>query len=241
MESTDAVYMNFEKPEDRPGATKPPGGTGTHPWDAPPNPDAEAKEATIARLPERDPAEYPTDDRLVRGVSNRNRTAAKLWAMHKSYDYIAERCDFPSAAAAKRAVESVISATLVPEEIETMRLKVVQTAETLLADALEMAKADHLVDGDGTPVENVDRLRWHAQASAVLRDLAMYTGAKAPTKVEFTPGEAEMERLVNQMLAKAGHQEVLEADVIELHVMPAIERGEDDWTPPDTDDEDEDG
>lgn len=232
------AYMQFEEPEKPAAAPKPPPAPGTHPWDGAPR-DGDEKKPSVPRLPDEDV--MPVDDQLVRGVSNRNRTAAKLWAMHKSYDYIAERCDFPTAAAAKRAVEAVIAQTLMPEEIETMRLKVVSTAEGLLADALEMARAPVLHDDDGNDVENTERLRWHAQAAAVLRDLATYTGAKAPTKIEYTPAEAELERLVEQMLAQAGHEDIIEADVIDLHVMPAIESGVPDWEPPDLDEpEDED-
>lgn len=46
-------------------------------------------------------------------------------------------------------------------------------------------------------------------------------GLDAPTRVSITPGEIELERIVNDLLRRGGHEEIEEAEVIDM-----------DWTPP---------
>jgi hypothetical protein len=172
------------------------------------------------------PAPVPqlTGDEVRRGVSNRNRAAMKLKSRGFSYLEIAEELDFPTAMDAKRAVESVIAATLTPEEIDMQRALVVSRAEELYKQSIAMATADYLVDDDGERVANDKKLQWHQQASSDLMNIATLTGAKAPTKVEFTPTEVDLERMVERMVQLSGHEDIVDAEVIEWDAIPAIER-----------------
>jgi hypothetical protein len=229
---TDAVFMDFEEPGG--------GRMGTHPWDGAPQggkkrgkkrgrreeEPPEQKEVAIPRLPSPEP--MLTGDEVRRGVSDRNRAAAKLKIKGHSYLEIADIMEFDSAQDAKRAVESVIAATLSPEEIEMTRAVVIARAEEQFRQSVAMGHADYLVDDDGNRIPNERKLQWHQQASNDLLMIATLTGAKAPTKVEFTPGEAELERIVNAIVLRSGHEDIMDAEVIQLDEIPAIEAGEDD-------------
>lgn len=226
---SDAVYMDFEEP--------PGGKMGTHPWDDAPkrgreskggadDDPTEPKNVVIPRLPTPEP--MLTGDELRSGVSDRARAAAKLKIKGHSYLEIADMLEFEDARAARRAVESVIAATLAPEEIEMQRAIVVARMEEQFLQSAAMGRADFLVDDDGNRLPNEKKLQWHQQASQDLMNIATLTGAKAPTRVEFTPGEAEMERIVNAIVLKAGHEDIVDAEVIQLDEIPAIEASEDD-------------
>lgn len=231
--NNDAVFMEFDDP-----------GDPRHPWDgAPRGKKGQAKKksagkqvekekkAVIPRLPE---LQKPlTGDEIRRGVSDRNRAAAKYRVKGYSYDEIAELCEFDTAADAKRAVESVVAATLAPEEIDMQRAIILSRQEDLFRQSNAMAHADFLVDDEGTKIPNTEKLRWHQQASSDLMAIATLTGAKAPTKVEISPGEAEMERIVNAIVLRAGHEDIVDAEVIDLDLIPAIESADgeedDEW------------
>ncbi len=45
-------------------------------------------------------------------------------------------------------------------------------------------------------------------------------GLDAPTRVRFEPGEEELEAIVATLLHKGGHEEILDADVLELEALP---------------------
>lgn len=218
---TDAVYMDFEEPG--------------HPWDSAPKAGRgrqqrekeppEQTKAVIPRLPEPEP--MLTGDEVRKGVSDRARAAAKLKVKGHSYLEIADMLEFDSAQDAKRAVESVVAATLAPEEIEMTRAVVLARAEEQFRQSHAMAHADFLVDDEGNRIPNEKKLQWHQQASGDLMMIATLTGAKAPTKVEFTPGEAELERIVNALVSRSGHEDIVDAEVIQLDEIPAIEAGDD--------------
>lgn len=220
---TDAVYMDFEEPPQR-HHTSGEASRGRKKRGEREGSDPEKSQVSIPRLPK--PEEPLTGDEIRRGVSDRNRAAAKYKARGYSYLEIADLLEFETAQAARRAVESVISATLAPEEIEMQRAIVVARAEELFKQSAAMASADYLVDDEGERIPNERKLQWHQQAAVDLMNIATLTGAKAPTKVEFTPGEAEMERLVAQIVSRSGHEDIMDAEVIDLDTIPAIERGE---------------
>jgi hypothetical protein len=58
-------------------------------------------------------------------------------------------------------------------------------------------------------------------------NIVTITGAKAPTKVEFNPAEEEIERLVQRIVEQSGHEDIVDADVIELTATPVLERARD--------------
>ena len=86
-----------------------------------------------------------------------------------------------------------------------------------------MAGADFLVDEDGNRIPNRDKLRWHQQAGIDLMNHVQITGAKAPTKIEVTPDEARMEEIVAELLRRSGEENILEAEVIDLDVIPSTD------------------
>jgi len=212
--------MNFDEPP------------GTHPWDKAPGgkkPHKKKKRDPIPVLPK---ASKPlTDVDVRRGVSNRARSAANLKVEGYTYQEIADTMELANAAEAKRLVESVLAAIHSDGDLETLRLVVTARAERLFQRSLAMAQADFLVDLDTDKrIPNADKLRWHQQAAADLMNYATITGAKAPQKIEVTPGEADFDAIVSRILARTGHEEILEAEVLELEQLPAAD---------DLDDEDE--
>ncbi|WP_292834922.1 hypothetical protein [Microbacterium sp.] len=56
-------------------------------------------------------------------------------------------------------------------------------------------------------------------AVAVSQRAAQLDGLDAPQRFEITPGEADLERLVDEIVRRSGHEEILEADVIDLDVV----------------------
>lgn len=214
---SDAAYMDFEEPPRQSAPSAPPSGKKKG--------DDEPKKAVIPRLPDAQPA--LTGDEIKRGVSNRARSAANLKVEGMSYDEIAQVLDFPDARTAKRAVESVLAAIHGPGDYETLRIIASTRAERQFSRAAAMAGADYLVDGEtGDRIANTDRLRWHQQASTDLMNWAAITGARAPSKVEITPGDEAMDRLLQEIARRAGHEEILDAEVLELEEVPIEDVGE---------------
>lgn len=172
-----------------------------------------------------------TGDEIKRGISQRARSAANLKVEGYSYQDIADLLEFDKAADAKRAVESVLAAIHGPGDYETIRIIAAARAEDALRRSTQMAKANFIQMEDGDRVPNTEQLRWHQQAGTDLMNWAVITGAKAPTKVEITPGDDDMERLVALMLERSGHEEIVDAEVIDLEYIPnepVDDLGEDD-------------
>lgn len=189
-----------------------------------PKREEEKKKAVVPVLPERP---VLTGDEIKRGVSMRSRSAANLKIEGFSYQEIAEMLEFQTAAEAKRAVETTLAAIHTDSDLETLRILASSRAEKLLRQSMAMASADFLVDSEtGERIANSEKLRWHQQASADVMNWAAITGAKAPTKLEITPGEAQFEEIVSRMLERAGVEEVLELDVIELDDIPTVDAEE---------------
>lgn len=134
---------------------------------------------------------------------------------------IAATLGYKTPNAARTDYTRALAQTHQAEDWETLRVTESARAEALFRRSLAMASADYLIDGEtGEKFPNVDRLRWHQQANADLALHAMISGAKAPAKLEITPGEQQFESLVNRMLIAQGHEEVLEAEVLELEEIP---------------------
>lgn len=223
---SDAVFMDFEEPST--------GKKGSHPWDSAPKRSKsrrkggkKASKDLVPRLPT--PEKPLTGDEVRQGVSNRARAVARYRTLGYSFQEIADEMGLADAKEAQRIHYSVIAATASPEEIEVHRANALSRAEMLFKQSIQMATATHLVLDDGTKVANEKQLQWHQQAASDMMNIATLTGAKAPTKVEFTPGEAEMERIVGLILGHAGHEDILDAEVIELDAVPDVDRDGDDW------------
>ena len=223
----DAVYMDFDEPMgydesvakglDSPGASR----AGKKRGKKRPGDDDKAKKASIPTLPK--PEKPLTDLEVRRGVTNRDKSAVNLKLAGASYQEIADTLELRSAVEAKRIVERTLAATHSPDDWQTLRMVAAARAEEMFKRSLAMASADYLVLEDGERVPNTEKLRWHQQASADLMNHVQITGAKAPTKIEITPDEARMEEIVSEMLRRSGEENVIEAEVIELDVIPSTD------------------
>jgi hypothetical protein len=205
---TDGVFLDVGEPEPRRGRGRKPRS----------KPEPEPKKAVIPVVPKRPTL---TDAEIRRGVSNRARSAANLKIDGYSYQEIADTLELKDAAEARKLTETVLAAIHPTSDLETLRIVVSARAERLLQRSMAMASADYLIDQEnGEKIANLDRLRWHQQAAADLMNYATITGAKAPAKLEITPGEADMDALVHRLLARGGHEEIQDAEVIELDDLP---------------------
>lgn len=216
MSEFDPTFMDFEEPP-APGWAE---GDKRKKRFADKMDEVEAAPLKILKLPER-PAPLKSTE-VVRGVSQRAKSCANMRLEGASFIEIAEVLEYEDAKAAKRDFQRALAATHPPEDWETMRQMEVARAERLFKQSLAMASADYLVDDEGNRVANTDRLRWHQQAASDLMNHAVISGAKAPTKLEITPGEAQLEELVEQMLSRAGHEITHEAEVLELTQIPTL-------------------
>lgn len=131
---------------------------------------------------------------------------------------IAQQLEYASVADAKRDYARAIATTHGPEDWDTLRQLEGARAEALFRRSFEMASADFLIDMEHPEkkLPNYQKLQWHEQASRDLMNHAIITGAKAPTKVEITPGEAEYDQLVGSLLEAQGFLEIEEADVVQI-------------------------
>lgn len=131
---------------------------------------------------------------------------------------IAQQLEYATPADAKRDYARAIASTHGPEDWDTLRQLEGARAEALFRRSFEMASADYLVDLEHPEqkVPNTQKLQWHEQAARDLMNHAIITGAKAPTKVEITPGEAEYDQLVGSLLEAQGFLEIEEADVVQI-------------------------
>lgn len=217
---TDPHFMDI--PEPPPSKKTPP---KRRPRKKPPvDEDAVKDLVRIAVLPPSGPLVNTPAVPTLRGISQRARSAVNLKIDGASYADIAATLEYDSVADCRREIERTLAATHPIDDWNTLRATVVARAERQLERSFKMAGADYLVDREtGRPVANVEKLRWHQQAGVDLMNFATITGAKAPTRVEVTPAEEQMEALVERLLAASGHTEVLEAEVIELDEVPAEE------------------
>lgn len=191
--------------------------TGTHPWDEKPQSDP------IPMPPERDLVVIP--GRVRGGVSDRARAATNLKVDGFSYQEIAEMLEYKDAKEAKREVEHTLAMTHSTDDYETLRTLAATRAEERLRLSSQMARAHFLVvkddDGNEIQVTNDKQLQWAALAGTDLMNWATITGAKAPTKMEITPDLAQLDTLVDRLVRAAGHEEILDADVIDMEALPA--------------------
>lgn len=190
---------------------RPPGGdTGTHAWD-----DSEPIPTVDTKAIER------TVDDVKRGVSDRAKAATNLKVDGFSYAEIADMLEYKDAREAKKEIERTLSLTHSVDDYETLRILAAHRAEERLRRSTALANADYLVLDDGTKVPNDKKLAWHAQSGADLMAWATITGAKAPTKMEITPDLETLNALVDQFAVLAGHEDVIDAEVIELDAIPS--------------------
>lgn len=203
----------------------------------PPKPDAAAAPppkvdgktpAIIPVLPKRQRIDL-TSTETKAGIPAKGAAAANMKLRGASYQQIAETLEYENAAAAQADVLKVLAATHSPDEWETMRVVAAGRAEMLLEQSLAMASADYLEDATThEKIPNSERRLWHGTAQTDLMNWVAITGAKAPSKIEITPGEVQLERLVQQMIERSGHNEVHEADVLDLEQIPSAPDGGDD-------------
>jgi len=195
------------------------GGTGTHPWD-----EDEPRDEPIPRAPRKELDVVPGRQRG--GISDRDRAAANLKVDGFTYQEIADTLEFKDAGEAKKAVERVLAKTHSTDDYETLRILAATRAERRLAQSVRMADADFLVvtdeEGNETKVPNERKLAWHQQSAIDLMNWATIVGAKAATKIEVNPDVDQIEALVSRIVAGAGHQEVIEAEVIDFDVVSDI-------------------
>lgn len=171
----------------------------------------------------------PTGDEVKRGISQRARAAANLKVEGLSFAEIADILEFKTPADAKKAVEGVLAAIHGDNDYETLKLIAAARGEERYRNAARMANAMFFETEDGERIPNTEQLRWEQQAGTALMNWATIVGAKAPAKLEITPGDEEVQRLVQMIAERAGHEEIVDAEVIELEYEPR---------PPDPEDED---
>lgn len=215
---SDAIYMDFEEPDQTPPWQRQPDDQRVE--STPRVTDADGLNLPIPVLPKRATPNARGPHGKV-SISNRARSAVNLKIDGASYVEIAETLEYTSPEEARRDVERALAETHPIDDWRTLRATVAARAEQQFARSFAMAGADFLVDMDtDTRMPNPDKLRWHQQAGIDLMNYAKITGAQAPTRVEITPGESEMAELVAKMLEASGHRDVIEAEVIDLDVIP---------------------
>lgn len=176
--------------------------------------------------------ELHTGDEEKRGISQRSRAAANLKVEGFTFAEIADMLEFKSPADAKRAVESVLAAIHGDADYETLRMIAMARGEERYKNAARMANAMAFETEDGERIANTEQLRWEQQAGVALMNWATIAGAKAPAKLEITPGDSEVDRIVNLLASRAGHEEIVDAEVIELdgiETMPEIGDGDEEY------------
>lgn len=153
----------------------------------------------IAKLPEEpriDPAE------LKSKPEQRSQAAANLRLAGAPYHEIAKTLGYRDASEARAAVVSALAQMNPPEDLETLRQAAALRAELLFRQSFTLATATHLVDAETNEmVPNTDRLRWHEQAAKDLLLHTNITGAKAPARLEVSASTAELNAMVNTLLA----------------------------------------
>lgn len=210
---TSPAFVDFEEPPaPKKGKKKPKKDV------EPPKPPA------IVKLPDREPAMKSTE--VVRGLSQRAKACVNMRLEGASFMEIADFLEYETPQDARRDCERALAATHPPEDWETLRQVATARAEGLFQQSYRMARADFLVDQDGNQVPNVDKRGWHNQAAQDLMNHAIISGAKAPAKLEVTPGEAALDRLADKMLKRGGYTVTEEAEALELTVIPH-EEGDD--------------
>lgn len=210
-DADDTVYMSFEEPPAPAAKKKKRKKKKRTAWD-----DAPKAEA-IPKLPT---TRHDMSTDLKRGVSQRDRAAVNLKLNGASYVEICDTLEYESPDDAQRAVVRTLALTHSSDDWETLRLVEGARAERLLAQSIAMATADYLETEDGERIPNRDRLAWHRQAGVDLMNHAIITGAKAPAKVEITPGQEEIDRIVHMLAEKAGHESIIDAEVLEIGELP---------------------
>lgn len=183
------------------------------------------KPPPILALPEREPAMKSTE--VVRGLSQRAKACVNMRLEGASFMEIADFLEYETPQDARRDCERALAATHPPEDWETLRQVATARAETLFQQSFRYSRADFLIDQDGNQVPNTEKRAWHNQAAQDLMNHAIISGAKAPAKLEVTPGEAALDRLADKMLRRGGYTVAEEAEALELTVIPNGE-GDDD-------------
>lgn len=185
----------------------------THPWD-----DSEP----IPVLPSKEVARVSDGGRG--GISDRARAATNLKVDGFTYQEIADLLEYEDAKTAKREVEKTLALTHSADDYETLRIIASARAEQQLRRSTAFAAADYLVvkgeNGEDVKVPNERKLAWHQQAGTDLMNWATITGAKAPAKMEISPDLDVLDALVSKIALAAGHEDILDADVIDLDVIP---------------------
>jgi len=182
--------------------------------------EAEKKARTV--IPQLPPPDYDVRDLAITSdLTARDLACVNMRLMGAPFVEIARALEFASAAEAKRDFYRALAATHSPEDWETMRQVEVMRAEQLIARSFAMAAAPYFLDAEtGDKIPNTDRLRWHDQAGKDLALHAMISGAKAPTRLEVTPTEAEYTQIVDVILAHEGFRPAIEADIIDVEEIP---------------------
>ena len=180
-------------------------------------PDKDKKPVGIPTLPE--PPKVVANNEVRGGLSNRDRAIVNMKLDGASYQEISEALEIHNVASVKKAFERALAMTHSSDDWETLRMTAAARAEKLFQRSMAMASADRLVLPDGTEVANAERLSWHRQAASDLMAHATITGAKAPTKVELTPGEEQMDKIVAELVARMGHEDIVDAEVLEFETL----------------------
>lgn len=201
------VFMDFEEPK-KPARKKKKAKKSKRPT-----------EEAIPRLPDRPVLKVATG-----GVSIRAQACVNMRLEGASFLEIAQSLEYESPEDARNEYQRTLAKTHSSDDWESLRTAEGARALKLFQNSLRMSQAEYLIvdDGEGGEkrVPNRDRLGWHRQAGIDLMNHATITGAKAPTKIEITPEDAQLDKIVSFLADRALEGEAVEADVLELTVMP---------------------
>jgi hypothetical protein len=156
---------------------------------------------------------------LKRNATNPSRRAWAAFAMRKRmipFTEIADFLEYETPAHAKAAVVAVLSATVKPEDTETLRQTIISGLEDQLRRSITLASANEFRDADGTTYPNHDRLAWHKEARQDYEVLARISGAQAAAQIQvINPDAAQMDEVIREIERLQGRG-IVEADVLEL-------------------------
>jgi hypothetical protein len=214
--SQDAMRADFEEPARR----------GLKPGRAPRVP-------LKARIPELPPLEHDFDATKLPTPDQRSEACVNMKLAGAPWPEIVKELGYADVQSARSAYIAALANSHPPEDWDTLRQTAMLRAEGSLARSNAMASADYLIvryEKDGEIVEeyvpNADKLRWHEQASKDLMNWAIISGAKAPSRVEVTASSAELNQMVQVLLAGQEQREI-EADIWDAEVVPDGET--EDW------------
>lgn len=178
-------------------------------------------------IPKLPPIEISAE--IIAEASTRGQACVNLRLEGVPWPEVVKLLDFADVVSAQQTYYATLASMHPQSNWEVLRQEAALRAEAQFRRSFAMAGAETLLvtveKEDGTTeqraVPNTDRLRWHEQANKDLALLVNITGAKAPARLEVTASTAELNQMVQVLLASHAGAAELEADVFDLDELPA--------------------